>query len=219
MATTLTKKALLLAALASLGVSTTQAQLVVKVDAGGTLDEADAATHDFFFTVNAASGSITDLDLFLDFTFTDNGGDGGAFELSATLIAPDGTTTSSVFDAGRILSSSIAFDDVRFTDGGNGDFIDFADGNGLADEGPYDPDGAFSVFNGMTAAAASGTWTLRMTSTSVDGDTGTLFRQEGSGTELSMAGLTAVPEPSTYALVFGLGALGFAAIRRRMNKA
>jgi subtilisin-like proprotein convertase family protein len=62
------------------------------------------------------------------------------------------------------------------------------------------------AFGGLTSGQANGTWTLEFRDGS---ESGTGFVTDATLT------ITPVPEPSQYAVLFGVGLLAFAAIRRR----
>ena len=66
-----------------------------------------------------------------------------------------------------------------------------------------------------TFANASGQIDFLMTRSGIYGGTGS---QDGAvANALVLSSVSAVPEPSTYAAIFGVVALGFAAYRRRKN--
>jgi hypothetical protein len=69
---------------------------------------------------------------------------------------------------------------------------------------------ANSGFIGLSAAEATGTWTLEIRS-------GSMNETPGEVTAAELGIFTAVPEPRDYALVAGLGVLLFAGLRRSLQ--
>ena len=81
--------------------------------------------------------------------------------------------------------------------------------------GDYDGHPRFGEGAEYLFANASGQIDFLMTRSGIYGGTGS---QDGAvANALVLSSVSAVPEPSTYAAIFGVVALGFAAYRRRKN--
>lgn len=212
---TFTQKALLTACLLVGSTVTHQAQVTVppfNVDSGGAIVEATGSS--FTFNVSDLSADVSSVNLRLAFTydFMD--------DLSISLTSPSGLRSVSLL--GNDAGAPATFQDVVFSDSGANFPTGFPSpftGTFKTQTGQSLSSGA-SSFNGLTADQANGAWTLSIIDRSTtDGDSGFLYRSGTSpapwtgfvGTQLE---ITVVPEPSTYATLFGLCVLGLAVIRR-----
>jgi hypothetical protein len=196
------KKALLVASLLLAGVISTQAQLTFNTTSTGSFGpDFVSSQNDFLFDLSSYSTEIGSLSLTVSVSYV------RANDLTATLISPGGQSAT-VFDltAGS-NASTVTFSSTVFSDGGSS--LSVNDSN--IGSGPFAPSAAFSAFSGLSGANVQGNWTLRFNDNdAINGDSGNL-------TSATLS-ITPVPEPATFAFVFGLGALGFAAFRR-MRKA
>lgn len=197
-----TKKALLIAALVLGGTIATNAQVVVSL---GT----DTAFNDFaipVFTFDFTGKGIADIasvQLSLSMNYTAASSGFGPANLSASLKAPD-ATTATVFNLSGNSQTTVTFSGANFLDAA---LINLPV-NDATYSGSYDPSVAFSAFEGLSSGNINGAWTLTLTDSNQNGDGGNML----SATSLTIT--AAVPEPSAYAAMMGLGMLGFATFRR-----
>ncbi|MCD8483288.1 MAG: PEP-CTERM sorting domain-containing protein [Verrucomicrobia bacterium] len=66
------------------------------------------------------------------------------------------------------------------------------------------------TINGIAVAT-----NVALTTAAVNADAFRMYSINGSNVEIDNISLTAIPEPSTYAAIFGALALGFIVLRRR----
>ncbi len=213
---TFTKTALLTACLL-VGGTVTQAQVTIDVASGGAIAETGSS---FTFNVSGVSADVSSVKLRLAFSYN------FLDDLNITLSSPGGVKSVAVLGAAHgDGDGSAEFRDVVFSDSGSA--FPSSASNPLS--GTYrtqtgqDLSSGASSFSGLTPAEANDIrgWTLSFIEdvATRDGDSGILYRSGTVpapwtgfvGTQLE---ITVVPEPSTYATLFGLGALGLAVIRR-----
>ncbi len=185
---TLTKVGIIVGML--LAVASAQAQVTKTGTGTGTIPGGGSLTVSFDFTGTPGTLGASGTGVSLHTLLQSGGGSGST--TSATLTSP-GNVTLNIWGSGNSVGSSGPID-ITFNSTGGATW-------GAQSSGTYQPVDAFSGFNGQTI---SGVWTL--TVSSVLGN-----RTIDSGTQLS---LTAVPEPSAFAAVFGVMAMGMGAYRR-----
>ena len=201
-----TKKALLIAALVVGGTIATNAQVTVAVggaEVGNAFSDATIPEFTFDFSGKGISG-IASMELNLTMSYTDSFATGGGpSDLSASLKAPDGTSVAVFGTLTGNSKTTVTFTGAKFLDSGSS-----LPENDATYTGSYAPSSAFSGFNSLSSGNINGTWKLLFSDANAFGtDSGNL----NSATSLT---ITAVPEPSAYAAMMGLGMLGFAAFRR-----
>ncbi len=202
-----TKKALLIAALVLGGTIATNAQVTVAVggdEVGKNFQDSGIPEFTFDFSGKGIS-EIASMELNLTMSYTDPiplSGQGPP-NLSASLQAPDGTTSVAVFSLSSSTQTTVNFTGAKFLDSGIA-----LPANDVTYTGSYAPSSLFSGFNSLSSENINGTWKLLLADSAAIGlDNGNV----NSATSLT---ITAVPEPSAYAAMMGLGMLGFAAFRR-----
>jgi subtilisin-like proprotein convertase family protein len=182
-----------------------------EIDAGGAI--ADVATTTFTFTVSGypAATTITDLNIRLAIEHTFNA------DLEVFLRAPDGT---GVFLFTQIGGDSDNFQDTLIDDEA-GTRIQFGIPPYIGSFGTEQATDDLNFFDGKDP---NGTWSVEITDVGT-GDVGTLYKAgevapwgAAAGTQLIL-NTSAVPEPSTYAVVFGVVALVAGQAFRRLRKA
>ncbi len=208
----LTKKALLTACLLLGGTVTHQAQVTIDVASGGAIVSTGSS---FTFNVSGLSADVSSVNLRLAFShsFLD--------DLNISLTSPGGVRSVAVLGTAPhgAGDGTTEFRDVVFSDSG----LAFPSSASQPLSGTYKTQtgenlsSGPSSFSGLAPVQANDAWTLSFTDDEpAFGDSGTLYKGGtapwgGSGTQLE---ITLVPEPSTYATLFGLGALGLAVLRR-----
>ncbi len=202
-----TKKALLIAALVVGGTIATNAQVTVVVggaEVGNDFSDTSIPEFTFDFSGKGISG-IASMELNLTMSYTDTNSQGsGPSNLSASLQSPNGTSVAVFATLTGNNQTTVNFTGTaKFLDNG----IELPANNATYD-GSYAPSSLFSGFNSLSSENINGTWKLLLADSAAIGlDNGNV----NSATSLT---ITAVPEPSAYAAMMGLGMLGFAAFRR-----
>ena len=177
--------------------------------------------------IDSATGLDSGWDVAVDLTYTGTSSKTGA-AFGGTGI--NGPTGADPFDEGNATTDGIFANNnnagtavVTFTGLGASAQYSFSLIGGRASNGG---DGTITVLQGTSGSSSytllnSGTL-LNFTVTSTAGGVIAFDFSEASNDTSSTTNATwnamsmaAVPEPSTYALLFGLGALGFVALRRR----
>ena len=208
--------------------SASWAQIAVPVDAGGVIGDATSTptTSKFFFTVTTP-GAVTDVDIQIAIDHAD------VFDLYARLYSPSGGYVD--LWQGLVVQTPPVYTQIKDTliddsapagpigvgaNAGAAQPWDGTSGSGFQPQfysSPGPPHARLSEFNGTPAA---GKWELWIVD-NVSGGTGTLFAPGGTaswGTTQGTQLLLTVPEPSDFALLAGLGLVGFAAWRRKRSK-
>ncbi len=174
----------------SVNTTTTSGQYGFKVNEEGTPGLANSITRGYYIQFTVAAST--------------------GYDLSISSIEWNGSSSASGSDNIALLS------DVKgFTDGN-----EIASFTNDGSTGGYDEtisSGSFdSSYNNLSSI------TFRIYGWNISGSTGTTFLRNLSGNDLVINGTTAasaVPEPSTYALIFGAATLGFCVYRRRAKRA
>jgi hypothetical protein len=177
-------------------------------EVGNDFQDSDIPEFTFDFSgkgiseIASISGSVK-LNLTMSYTDPIGLSGQGPPNLSASLQAPDGTTSVAVFSLSSSTQTTVNFTGATFLDSESSLPADDATYTGI-----YAPSSPFSGFNSLSSENINGTWKLLLADSVPGGtDTGNV----NSATSLT---ITAVPEPSAYAAMMGLGMLGFAAFRR-----
>jgi subtilisin-like proprotein convertase family protein len=203
------RKALLIAGCILAASSLSFASVIIDVDSGGAIADANggAATTDFTFTISQ-SGTIQDLNvrLAIGHTYVE--------DLTITLSSPGDTKTVTLFDiyAGDPVEN---FQDTILDDTNTFSFIGTQDPPyaGTYRPGFNEASDDLSEFNGLSM---TGTWTLSVTD-NVDGDSGTVYKAGETapwGTALGTQLILEIPEPMA-AGVLAIGGIAILARRRR----
>ncbi len=210
----------LVASLATLGVAAfavpAHAELDSKSDATSRDFDGGPASSTVTFVAGdfTGTGVVTGVTVDVTVRASDDGfGDINEWdELSATLTSPGGTALPLLNDASFIFTLGIVAPlNWTFADTG------IATGGSPADLTTYAPDGSLPVpnlaaFNGESAFAGTGVWTLTFSDSSVSANPANL-----SNFTLNLTTADAVPEPGSVAL-FGVGAIGLLGVRARRRR-
>ena len=194
---------------------------VFNVDAGGVIADATATptTTPFTFTVTD-NFTVTAISLQFSASHSFVG------DLKVVLQSPLGTQRELFSNLGRIGGSENTwFQDIVFTDSASTRIGAVVDTNPYV--GNYKAQQVTGDLSGFIGENSLGVWTLFVTDTAPP-DSGYLYRVGDNSNTLPSAqtrfgiaagtALTVVPEPSEYATVFGLVALGVVIIHRRIKK-
>lgn len=183
------------------------------------------------FTLNVSDGTIsgTNGSISTIFGFRDGTATSGSFELGFGLFRPNSTAQTE--GALNTTTSQFQFgigDGTSLTNGGTrwGSVSTYDTNYRVVIGWDLDEDEATLWIDPSTSSSTS------VTATGLTGETRGIYIRQGSGTHGSSAlsdlqvstdfntaaNISAVPEPSSFAALLGLGALGFVATRRRGKK-